>query len=206
MVVMPVFAAPNDLTTVVRANAKTGKLVRSTVVQNEPVADENLHKMIDRISAEQGIEAPLVHSVIMAESNYSATALSPKGAQGMMQLIPSTAKRFGVTDAFDPHDNIQGGVRYLKFLLDYYQGDYPKAIAAYNAGEKAVDKYKGIPPFAETRNYVSQVSKNLKSEREKQKVAAKPVDPAPAPATTTETYRPILASLGSDGRIYYRTP
>ena len=84
--------------------------------------------------------------------------------------------------------------------------DYPKAIAAYNAGEKAVDKYKGIPPFAETRNYVSQVSKNLKSEREKQKVAAKPVDPVPAPATTTETYRPILASLGSDGRIYYRTP
>jgi len=203
---MPVFAAPNDVTTVVRANAKTGKLVRSTVVQNEPVADENLNKMIDRISAEQGIEAPLVHSVIKAESNYSATALSPKGAQGMMQLIPSTAKRFGVSDAFDPQDNIKGGVRYLKFLLDYYQGDYPKAIAAYNAGEKAVDKYKGIPPFAETRNYVSQVSKNLKSEREKQKVAAKPVDPVPAPATTTETYRPILASLGSDGRIYYRTP
>ena len=206
MVVMPVFAAPNDITTVVRANAKTGKLVRSTVVQIQPVADENLNSMIDRISAEQGIEAPLVHSVIMAESNYSATALSPKGAQGMMQLIPSTAKRFGVADAFDPQDNIQGGVRYLKFLLDYYQGDYPKAIAAYNAGEKAVDKYKGIPPFAETRNYVSQVSKNLKSERERQKLAAKPAAPPPAPTTTTETYRPILASLGSDGRVYYRTP
>src|ERR1700678_2520607 len=101
----------------------------------------------------------------------------------MMQLIPSTAKRFGVSDAFDPQDNIKGGVRYLKFLLDYYQGDYPKAIAAYNAGEKAVDKYKGIPPFAETRNYVSQVSKNLKSEREKRKVAVKPADPVPVPAT-----------------------
>jgi Transglycosylase SLT domain len=206
MVVMPVFAAPNDVSTVVRANAKTGKLVRSTVVQKEPVSDENLNKMIDRISAEQGIEAPLVHSVIRAESNYSATALSPKGAQGMMQLIPSTARRFGVANAFDAQDNIQGGVRYLKFLLDYYQGDYPKAIAAYNAGEKAVDKYKGIPPFAETRNYVSQVSKNLKSEREKRKVTAKAADPVPAPTTTTETYRPILASLGSDGRVYYRTP
>ena len=103
--------------------------------------------MIDRIADEQGVESHLVHSVIRAESNYNANAVSPKGAQGIMQLIPATARRFGVSDAFDVSDNIQGGVRYLRFLLDYYQGDYPKAIAAYNAGEAAVDKYNGIPPL-----------------------------------------------------------
>ena len=81
-----------------------------------------------------------------------------KGAEGIMQLIPSTAKRFGVSNIFDPKENILGGVKYLKFLLDYYQNDYVRAIAAYNAGEAAVDKYNGVPPFSETRNYVHRVS------------------------------------------------
>ena len=122
--------------------------------------------MIDRIADEQGVESHLVHSVIRAESNYNANAVSPKGAQGIMQLIPSTARRFGVSNTFDAKENIQGGVRYLRFLLDYYQGDYPKAIAAYNAGEAAVDKYNGVPPFAETQNYVYQVARNLKAARQ----------------------------------------
>ena len=206
---MPAFAAsPDSVTTVVRADARTGKLVRAVANPAakpvaERVADPNLNGMIDRIAGEQGIEAPLVHSVIKAESNYSSTALSPKGAQGLMQLIPSTAKRFGVSNAFDAQDNVQGGVKYLKFLLDYYKHDYAKAIAAYNAGEAAVDKYQGIPPYAETRNYVAQVSKNLKTAREKQKLVAAPVRSEP---TSSETYKPIVASMGSDGRIYYRTP
>jgi hypothetical protein len=213
--VLPAFAGPKDevpaaprIASVVRADARTGRLVRSVSVAKSAtptVSNENLTILIDRIAGEQGIEAPLVHSVIRAESNYSATAVSPKGAQGLMQLIPSTAKRFGVTNAFDAQDNIQGGVRYLKFLLDYYQGDYPKAIAAYNAGEAAVDKYKGIPPFAETRNYVSQVSNNLKTARANQKTAAATV-PARKDSPAPETYQPILASMGTDGRIYYRTP
>ncbi len=99
--------------------------------------------------------------MIRAESNYNPDAVSPKGALGLMQLIPSTARRFGVSNPFDVRENIEGGVRYLRFLLDYYQGDYPKAIAAYNAGEAAVDKYHGIPPYAETQNYVHRVAKNL---------------------------------------------
>ncbi len=111
-----------------------------------------------------------MHSVIRAESNYNPAAVSPKGAQGLMQLIPSTARRFGVTDTFDAAENIEGGVRYLRFLLDYYHDDYTKSIAAYNAGEAAVDKYKGVPaptpkPGA-LRPRTS--SKNLDAERKKQ--------------------------------------
>ena len=209
--VMPAFADPAVSalvqSTVVRPDAKTGKLVRKVVVSRtaQPVADENLNRMIDRIAGENGVEAPLVHSVIKAESNYSPTAVSPKGAQGIMQLIPSTAKRFGVSNSFDPKENILGGVRYLKFLLDYYRGDYPKTIAAYNAGEAAVDKHKGIPPFAETRNYVSQVSRNLTALREKLKNSQRPT-PVVKSEVKVETSSPILASMGSDGRIYYRTP
>ena len=212
------------MTTVVRANTKTGRLVRSIVIEPQVIAvqdrnllnqnsqsenDQNLQAQslndtIDRIADEQGVESHLVHSVIRAESNYNANAVSPKGAQGIMQLIPATARRFGVSNTFDVTDNIQGGVRYLRFLLDYYQGDYPKAIAAYNAGEGAVDKYNGIPPFAETQKYVYQVARNLEAARQ----AAVPQTPVrkPAAADNGETPRPIQASVGSDGRVYYRTP
>jgi soluble lytic murein transglycosylase-like protein len=167
--------------------------------------------IVDRVAEQQGVEAPLVHSVIRAESNYNPNAISPKGAQGVMQLIPATARRFGVSDAFDARANIEGGVKYLKFLLDYYQGDYVRAIAAYNAGEGAVDKFKGIPPYPETRNYVWQVAKNLKAAREKQvKSPAPAVRPRVTEATlarnASETPRPVQTSVGSDGRVYYYTP
>lgn len=214
--------APVRAATVVRADERSGRLVRSvkvvrgvavtpaeTAVAAEveaPAVDEPRHltlvELIDKISAEIGVEAPLVHSVIRAESNYNPTALSPKGAQGLMQLIPSTAKRFGVRNSYDPQDNIQGGVKYLKFLLEYFQGDYARAIAAYNAGENAVDRYKGIPPYAETRNYVYAVAKNLKVARALEaKKAAELV-----PVSAVETTITIQASIGQDGKVYYRTP
>jgi soluble lytic murein transglycosylase-like protein len=210
---MPAFpASPGPVArTVVRADAKSGRLVRSVVVA-APRVESNLEQsgalnaMVDRIAGEQGVESPLVHSVIRAESNYNPGAISPKGAQGIMQLIPATARRFGVSNAFDPQENVQGGVRYLRFLLDYYQGDYASAIAAYNAGEAAVDKYHGIPPFVETQNYVDRVARNLKAARQKQASAApKPAENAVA-NNSAETFRPIQTSIGSDGRIYYRTP
>ena len=168
-----------------------------------PLDASELIAMVDSIAAEQGVEEALVHSVIRAESNYNVRAMSPKGALGIMQLIPSTARRFGVKDIFDPRENVQGGVRYLKFLLDYYANDYVRAIAAYNAGEAAVDKYNGVPPFAETRNYVYAVARNLKTVREKR--AVQPPPPATL-APPVETYKRIEASVGEDGRIYYRTP
>jgi len=222
--VMPLMAAsaPERTTSVVRADEKSGHLVRSVAVEPRVVTPVSVDRkeqpdatpqaapdpseliaMIYAIAAEQGVEEALVHSVIRAESNYNARAVSPKGARGIMQLIPSTARRFGVGDAFDPRENVLGGVKYLKFLLDYYRNDYVRAIAAYNAGEAAVDKYNGVPPFTETRNYVYEVARNLKTVRENR--AAQPA-PAPPPAIPVETYKRIEASVGSDGRIYYRTP
>ena len=210
MLAMPAFA--EHITTVVHADVKTGRLVRSVAgpAYVPPVKvsapDEDMDGMIDRIAIEQGVESPLVHSVIKAESNYNPAARSPKGAQGMMQLIPSTARRFGVANAFDAQDNIQGGVRYLKFLLDYYHNDYVKAIAAYNAGEGAVDKYKGIPPYAETLNYVTQVAKNLRAARASKLVVAETRAQGETIKESGGMMHPIVASLGADGRTYYRTP
>jgi soluble lytic murein transglycosylase-like protein len=203
MVAMPALPAP--ITSVVRADIKTGKLIRSVIAPPVAVAEvssEELDTLIDKIAAEQGVETHLVHSVIKAESNYHASAISPKGAQGLMQLIPSTAKRFGVANSFDPKENIEGGVKYLKFLLDYYNQDISKAVAAYNAGEKAVDKFHGIPPYAETQNYVVQVTKNLNARRAKPTKATA----APVQMASNETPHPIVASVGSDGRLYYSTP
>jgi soluble lytic murein transglycosylase-like protein len=220
MLAMPVFAAsagqpstPARVSTVVRADEKSGRLVRAVVVSQKPappIAPAELAATVDRIAVEQGVEESLVHSVIRTESNYNPNAVSPKGAQGIMQLIPATAKRFGVSDTFDPQENIQGGVKYLKFLLDYYRGDYAKAIAAYNAGEGAVDKYHGVPPYAETRNYVSRVAKNLTAARQ-QRASTAPRTPAESGkiaglGAVNETSTQAPTSVGSDGRIYYRTP
>jgi soluble lytic murein transglycosylase-like protein len=159
--------------------------------------------MVDRIASEEGVEAPLVRSVIQAESSYDISAVSAKGAQGIMQLIPATARRFGVDNAFNVEENIHGGVKYLKFLLEYYHGDYTKAIAAYNAGEAAVDKYKGVPPYAETQGYVRTVAKRLTAARQRSK-AANTATPAQPDAETPQ--HPIQASIGPDGRVYYSTP
>jgi len=199
---IPSAAPAPAVKTVVRADMKTGRLVRTFVASAvPPIAPKQLTELVDRIASQQGVEAPLVQSVIRAESNYNPAAVSPKGAQGIMQLIPATARRFGVTNTFDVTDNIQGGVRYLRFLLDYYHDDYTKSIAAYNAGEAAVDKYKGVPPYAETQGYVRTVSKNLDAERKRH---AAPV-PTPAQPEPSEP-RHIQAYTGADGLTYYRTP
>jgi soluble lytic murein transglycosylase-like protein len=105
-----------------------------------------------------GVETALLHAVITAESNYNSRALSPKGARGLMQLMPVTAKRFGVRNMYDPGQNIQGGALYLAYLLKLFNNDFKLAIAAYNAGENAVIQHGNkIPPYSETVNYVSKV-------------------------------------------------
>jgi len=213
------FAASGDaahVRTVVRVDEKSGHLVRSLVVEPGIAAvTTELVALVDRIALEHGVEESLVHSVIRAESNYNPYAVSPRGALGIMQLIPATAKRFGVNDTFDPLQNIEGGVKYLKFLLDYYRGDYTKAIAGYNAGEAAVDKYNGVPPYEETRHYVSRVARNLAAARQKRASAIAPSAPwsrsgesgkMTAAGGLAETFAQPPASVGSDGRIYYRTP
>lgn len=107
---------------------------------------------------QHGVEEAIVRAIIHAESAYNPTALSRVGAQGLMQLMPATARRFGVGNAFDASQNIQGGVQYLAWLLKRFNGDLTLAAAGYNAGEGAVDKYKGVPPYAETQRYVQRVA------------------------------------------------
>jgi hypothetical protein len=113
--------------------------------------------MVDEIATATGVDPFLARAVIQAESAFNYRARSRTGALGLMQLMPQTAERFGVLDPFDPRQNITGGTRYLRWLLDYFKGDLTKTIAAYNAGEGAVDKHHGIPPFAETLAYVPRV-------------------------------------------------
>ena len=112
---------------------------------------------IREIAARHGVAADLVEAVIRVESAFNPRAVSNKGAQGLMQLMPRTASTLGVRNVFDPRENIEGGVRHLRSLLDKYPGSVPLALAAYNAGEKAVDYYRGIPPYPETQQYVQKV-------------------------------------------------
>ncbi len=113
--------------------------------------------LVEAASRQHGVNPKLIHSVIRHESGYNPRAVSPAGAMGLMQLIPGTAKRMGVDDAFDPTQNIMGGTKYLRMLLDMFGGNPVHAVAAYNAGEGRVIKYKGIPPFEETKQYVARV-------------------------------------------------
>ena len=114
-------------------------------------------QIINSCSSEFGVDRSLVKAVIHAESGYNPNAVSSKGAAGLMQLMPSTAQDLKVANSFNPSDNIRGGVRYLRFLLDTFKGDVTLALAAYNAGLGNVAKHGGVPPYEETRNYVSKV-------------------------------------------------
>jgi len=119
--------------------------------------------IINQCALEFGVDKSLVKAVIHAESGYNPNAVSPKGASGLMQLMPKTAKDLKVANSLDPRENIRGGVRYLRFLLDTFRGDETLALAAYNAGLSRVAQYNGIPPYQETRTYVNRVLNYRKS-------------------------------------------
>jgi len=226
-------ARPVKITSVVQADARTGKLVRNVVVAPRtvtrqavaarpvaaaevtprvvPPADAvpaaaapgtagNWNEKVAQIAAQHDLPAELLHSVIKVESNYNPRAVSPKGALGMMQLIPATAVRFGVSDVFDPVDNIQGGARYLRYLLDLYHGDYPLALAAYNAGEQAVAKYGAVPPFAETQTYLRLVAREI--QQTMHSTAAQPKQTKPA-ETKPEGPARIEEIVEPDGTVHY---
>ena len=136
--------------------------------------------------AAHGVSSELIKAVIQAESEFDRLAVSSKGAQGLMQLMPGTARRFGVSDPFDPRQNIFGGVQYLRFLLDMFNGNVALALAGYNAGENAVTRYGGIPPYRETQNYVDKIQSILGGGIRMSSASATPVTGfAPSPTAIT---------------------
>ncbi len=122
-----------------------------------PNAPPQIVTFVQLVAPEYQLEPWLVLAIMATESNFDPGALSPKQAMGLMQLIPETASRFGVRNALDPTQNIRGGMAYLRWLLSYFEGDITLTLAAYNAGEGAVERYRGVPPYAETRNYVRRI-------------------------------------------------
>lgn len=127
--------------------------------------ESEITDLVRNLAPKYALDPKLVLAVIEAESNFNPKALSPKKAQGLMQLIPQTAERFGVTDPWDPEQNLHGGMAYLRWLLDHFDGDIKLALAGYNAGEKAVERHGGIPPYAETQGYVNRIVTRLGATR-----------------------------------------
>ena len=130
-----------------------------TGVSDDVLATRPYASLISSVAQSQGVPVRLVHALIEVESNYQSRARSPKGARGLMQLMPATAKQYGVTNSYDPKANLEGGVRYLKDLMSRLE--LPTALAAYNAGEGTVNRYGGLPPFPETQSYVRQILQKI---------------------------------------------
>jgi soluble lytic murein transglycosylase-like protein len=124
-----------------------------------PVTAVPFGEIIDKVSAAQGVDAKLVRAVIQVESAYQQRAKSRKGAMGLMQLMPETARQYAIADPYEPESNIEGGIKHLKTLLQRFAQNVPLALAAYNAGEATVRRFGGIPPYPETRDYVSSILK-----------------------------------------------
>jgi soluble lytic murein transglycosylase-like protein len=195
---------------VVRADRRTGKLIRtvapvkssSDALASRPDASFNIPEIVEKAARDNNVDPLLVHSIIRVESNYNPYAVSPKGAQGLMQLMPPTARDLGVSNSFDPRQNIEAGVRYLKYLQDLYKDDR-LALAAYNAGPGAVQKYKWIPPYPETQDYVNRVGEQYGAAK---KAAAQHLaEPAVPPVGVMEETRPKLEPfVDAEGRLHLR--
>ena len=168
-----------------------------------------LAELIEAYAAEHGLDSALIRAVIQVESNFNHRAISRKGAQGLMQLMPSTIWRLSVGDAYDPHENIGAGVRYLRELLDVFRGDLTLALAAYNAGEKAVFRYRGVPPYQETRDYVTRVLslyRRIRGDRSSNGIVRVAQAVAPPPSTIYKMQEASGAVLYSNIPPIVRSP
>jgi hypothetical protein len=162
-----------------------------------------VNEVVNSASATFHLDPDLVNSVIHAESGFNSHAISPKGARGLMQLMPGTAGQLGVNDAFDPQANVAGGSRYLRELLERYNFDLVKALAAYNAGPERVDQYQGVPPFRETRAYVARIVHEYNTKKIAQEKEARRKQPAAkaasnSPRHTAHAAKPAAAVIASE--------
>lgn len=208
-VVTPVVVAPKVVSPEgeARGNAKTAQTPARPARFQKASADYlPMSELVEKTARKYDVDPLLVHAVIQVESGYNPVAISPAGARGLMQLIPSTARRFGVGDVFRVTENLEGGVRYLRYLLDLFRDDR-LAIAAYNAGEAAVMKYNfNIPPYPETVNYVYQVGKRWGEARlrERQRQVAEGAVQKQA-QNTEPAHRPVESFIDAEGRLHLRT-
>ena len=218
--------------TVTKTDNYTGRIVRSVVIKSKVVAPLALDPlgasefkrvnqtaivdMVDKTSSEHGVDPLLVAAIIQVESGYNPNALSPKGAEGLMQLMPETGRRWGVRDAFNPEENIRAGVRYFRYLQDMFKDDR-LALAAYNAGENAVQRYGWIPPYQETVEYVYKVGKKYGENRRAALVQAKTIPQKPKTETASvavkdsepkenlPSYRPVEYYVDNEGKLFLKT-
>jgi len=216
-------AQPAQQTTlVVRADRRSGRLVRTVAVKPRAIPQvvvqprvvpavtpsrapvnpwhTDLQRFVEQTARRYEVDPLLIDAVIRVESNYNPYAISPKGARGVMQLMPATARRLQVANSFDPWQNIDGGVRYLRYLLDLFSSER-LALAAYNAGEGAVFRYGNVPPYPETMHYVRQVGKRYGAARQ----AAEKAAPGPAKTTRPPEHPPIRQYTDGQGRVHYET-
>ncbi len=163
----------------------------------------DLNEVVQAASGTYRLDPDLVNSVIRAESGFNVRAVSPKGAQGLMQLMPQTASQLGVHNAFDPQANVEGGARYLRELLERYDFDLIKALAAYNAGPQRVEQYGGVPPYYETKAYVARIVRDFNKKKLAAKTATQPAQKASASksaATHAQAAKPHSSSAQAQAK------
>ncbi|MEQ1946326.1 MAG: lytic transglycosylase domain-containing protein [Bryobacteraceae bacterium] len=226
--VSPLLSAPasQGKVSVVRVDRRTGKLTRTVLdratnlpasAANAPApqAPSKIKDLVEKSASANGVDPLLVHSVIQEESAYNRYAMSPKGAEGLMQLMPSTARMLGVGNSFDEAQNIEAGVKYLKYLQSVYKDDR-LALAAYNAGPGSVDRFKQIPPYPETQAYVERVAARYRAahraqdaEKEanvaKQQARPSQEKAAQEPAAPVEKHPKLEQFIDESGRLSLRT-
>jgi soluble lytic murein transglycosylase-like protein len=190
--------APATESTPVPASAALGHAPGSTGPAPIASASVNVTEVVGEASGRYRLDPDLINSVIRAESGFKVHAVSPKGAQGLMQLMPGTASKLGVQNAFDPAANVDGGTRYLRELLEKYNFDIIKALAAYNAGPQRVEQYKGVPPYRETRLYVASIVRDFNRKKLAQQKAA--VSASPKTQTRAKTQNPKPRTQSSSNR------
>jgi hypothetical protein len=206
--------APNIRPTILSLDTLTNLASTGSSLRGFTTGNETIDSYVNESARRNGLDPLLIYSIMHQESSFKLGAISPKGARGLMQLMPGTAARYGVTNIFDPRQNIEGGARYMRFLLDRFDGDLSLALAGYNAGEGAVDKYGWrIPPYAETQEYVRRISRRYNLLRDpnaalyapsvSRSQLAKLNSKQPTPLTIYE--RSVLTVRLPDGRLQLMT-